>query len=66
MNVHAHDYLVEPDAAGLQSIAELVADGRLRVHVGAQYPLSEAAQALKVIGDGRTTGKIVLTVEPEN
>lgn len=66
LNVHAHDYLVEPDAAGLQSIAELVADGRLRVHVGAQYPLSEAAQALKVIGDGHTTGKIVLTVEPEN
>lgn len=64
LNVHAYDYLVEPDAAGLQSIAELVADGRLRVHLAGQYPLSEAAQALKVIGEGRTTGKIVLTVEP--
>lgn len=66
LKVHAYDYLVEPDAAGLQAIAELVADGRLRVHLAAQYPLSEAAQALKVIGDGRTSGKIVLTVEPEN
>lgn len=66
LKVHAYDYLVEPDAAGLQSIAELVADGRLRVHLAAQYSLSEAAQALKVIGDGRTSGKIVLTVEPEN
>ncbi|OMC42341.1 hypothetical protein A5742_31035 [Mycolicibacterium fortuitum] len=66
LNVHAYDYLVEPDAAGLQSIAELAADGRLRVHLAAQYPLSEAAQALKVIGDSRTTGKIVLTVEHDH
>ncbi|MEN3220051.1 NADP-dependent oxidoreductase [Mycolicibacterium porcinum] len=66
LNVHAYDYLVEPDAAGLQSIAGLVTDGRLRVDVAAQYPLSEAAQALKVIGEGRTSGKIVLDLGPEN
>lgn len=66
LNVRAYDYLVEPDAAGLQSIAELVASGQLRVHLAAQYPFSEAAQALKVIGEGRTSGKIVLNVEPEN
>lgn len=64
LGVRAYDYLVEPDAAGLQSLADLVADGRLRVHIAAEYPLSEAAQALKVIGEGRTTGKIVLTVDP--
>ncbi|WP_454791830.1 NADP-dependent oxidoreductase [Mycolicibacterium lutetiense] len=63
LDVHAYDYLVEPDAAGLQSIAALAAEGRLRVHLAAQYPLSEAAQALKVIGDGRTSGKLVLAVE---
>lgn len=63
LNVHAYDYLVEPDAAGMQSLAELVASGRLRVRIAAEYPLTEAAQALKVIGEGRTAGKIVLTVE---
>ncbi|BDY26664.1 NADP-dependent oxidoreductase [Mycolicibacterium mageritense] len=62
LNVHAYDYLVEPDATGMQSIAELVASQRLHVHVTTTYPLDEAAQALKAIGDGRTTGKIVLTV----
>lgn len=63
LNVHAYDYLVEPDAAGMQSLAGLVASGRLRVRIAAEYPLTEAAQALKVIGEGRTAGKIVLTVE---
>ncbi|MGV0809292.1 NADP-dependent oxidoreductase [Mycolicibacterium setense] len=64
LNVHAYDYLVEPDAAGMQSLADLVGSGRLRVRIAAEYPMTEAAQALKVIGEGRTAGKIVLTVEP--
>jgi NADPH:quinone reductase-like Zn-dependent oxidoreductase len=62
LGVHAYDYLVEPDATGLEAVADLVENGRLRVHIAAQYPLSKAARALQTIGAGRTSGKIVLLV----
>ncbi|MDV3126728.1 NADP-dependent oxidoreductase [Mycobacterium sp. 21AC1] len=61
LNVEAHDYLVEPDATGLEAVADLVAEGKVKVHIAAEYPLSEAAQALQAISNGRTSGKIVLT-----
>jgi NADPH:quinone reductase-like Zn-dependent oxidoreductase len=62
LGVRAADYLVEPDGAGLEAIAELVMAGKLRVRIAEQMPLSDAARALHMIGDGRTTGKIVLSV----
>ena len=37
--------LVEPDRAGLEALAALVDDGRLRPHVSATFPLEEAARA---------------------
>jgi len=36
--------------------------GQLRVHLQTTLPLAEAAQAHQLLGSGRTTGKIVLTV----
>lgn len=61
LGVHAYGYLVEPDASGLDALGELAASGELRVHIAEQLPLMEAARALQTIGNGRTTGKIVLT-----
>lgn len=61
LGVHAYGYLVEPDAAGLDALGELAASGKLLVHIAEQFPLREAARALRVVGDGHTTGKIVLT-----
>ncbi|MCK8678834.1 NADP-dependent oxidoreductase [Streptomyces lichenis] len=55
--------LVEPDRQGLLEIAALVADGRLRPLVDTVLPLSEAAKAHQLGEQGRTTGKIVLTVD---
>jgi NADPH:quinone reductase-like Zn-dependent oxidoreductase len=54
--------LVEPDRLGLESLAELVADGRLRPRVAATFPLEEAARAHALVEEGRTQGKVVLTV----
>lgn len=55
--------LVEADRAGMQAIADLVETGALRAHIEATFPLAEAAKA-HILGEtGRTTGKIVLTVE---
>ena len=54
--------LVEPDAAGLESLASLVDQGRLRVEIEATFPLAEAAEAHARLQDGRARGKVVLTV----
>ncbi|ARZ67566.1 NADPH:quinone reductase [Streptomyces albireticuli] len=55
--------MVEPDLGGLRGIAELVESGRLRTEVAAVLPLAEAAEAHRMGETGRTTGKIVLSVD---
>jgi NADPH:quinone reductase-like Zn-dependent oxidoreductase len=54
--------LVEPDGDGLAELAALVDGGRLRVLVAETFPLERAADAHLMGEQGRTTGKIVLTV----
>ncbi|MFF1415561.1 NADP-dependent oxidoreductase [Streptomyces sp. NPDC058289] len=54
--------LVEPDYAGLRAVAALVEEGKLRPVVDTVLPLAEAAKAHEIGEQGRTTGKIVLTV----
>jgi NADPH:quinone reductase len=39
-----------------------VASGKLKVRIGARYPLAEAAQAQEDLAGRRTTGKVLLTV----
>ncbi|HEY3479717.1 MAG TPA: NADP-dependent oxidoreductase, partial [Streptomyces sp.] len=62
--VRATAMQVEYDHTGMAAIAALVESGRLRPHVAATYPLTEAATAHADIEGGRTTGKLVLTVRP--
>lgn len=61
--VRAARIMVEPDLGGLRGITELVESGRLRTEVAAALPLAEAAKAHELGETGRTTGKIVLTVD---
>jgi NADPH:quinone reductase-like Zn-dependent oxidoreductase len=56
----AISFLVEPDYAGLESLAALCEDGGLRVIVDETFPLAEAAEAHRRLEDGRARGKIVL------
>jgi NADPH:quinone reductase-like Zn-dependent oxidoreductase len=51
------------DRAGMQAIANFVETGALRARIEATFPLAEAAKAHALGETGRTTGKIVLTVE---
>ncbi|GGM48903.1 NADP-dependent oxidoreductase [Dactylosporangium sucinum] len=53
--------LAEPDRAGLETLAALVVEGRLRVHVDRVFPLAEAAEAHRAGEAGHTTGKLILT-----
>jgi NADPH:quinone reductase-like Zn-dependent oxidoreductase len=54
-------FLVEPDHAGLEELAALVAAGRLRVEIDTVLPLAQARKAHELGEAGRTRGKIVLT-----
>jgi len=54
--------LVEPDSAGLESLAALADEGRLRVVVEQSFPLAQAAEAHRRLQHGRASGKVVLTV----
>jgi NADPH:quinone reductase-like Zn-dependent oxidoreductase len=60
--VRATGMLVEPDGDGLEELTALVAAGRLRVLVAETFPLADAAEAHRRGEQGRTTGKLVLTV----
>ncbi|MFJ5829180.1 NADP-dependent oxidoreductase [Streptomyces sp. NPDC093089] len=60
--VRAAWVLVEPDHLGLREIAALVEQGRLRPVVDLVVPLAEASKAHAIGEQGRTTGKIVLSV----
>src|SRR5262249_21762210 len=52
---------VEPDAVGLERLAALVDEGKLRVHVSHAVPLAEVARAHALL-ESSITGKIVLTL----
>ncbi|MDG4861996.1 zinc-binding dehydrogenase, partial [Streptomyces sp. T-3] len=54
--------VVEPDSAGLQAVARLVASGALRATADQVLPLSEAAKAHQLGERGRIRGKVVLSV----
>jgi NADPH:quinone reductase-like Zn-dependent oxidoreductase len=54
---------VRPDPHDLSALAGLADDGRLTVHLDRTFPLAEAADAHRLIAEGHTRGKIVLTVD---
>jgi NADPH:quinone reductase-like Zn-dependent oxidoreductase len=54
--------LAEPDRQGLEGIAALADEGRLRVRVARTFPLAQAEQAHRVGQAGGLHGKLVLTV----
>ncbi len=45
-------------------LLEMLADGRVRPHVGATFGLSEVVDALRHVADGRAIGKVLLDVRP--
>jgi NADPH:quinone reductase-like Zn-dependent oxidoreductase len=60
--VTASGAYVRAGGSGLTELLELHAAGRLRVLVAETFPLERAADAHRLGEQGRTTGKIVLTV----
>ena len=54
--------LVEPDHAGLMNLAQLIADGSLRVEIDEVFPLEDAAAAHIHLERGHGPGKTVLRI----
>ncbi|MFE7754780.1 NADP-dependent oxidoreductase [Streptomyces sp. NPDC057418] len=57
---------VRPDARDLGHLAELAEQGTISVHVDRVFPLEQAADAYRLNEEGRTRGKIVVTVDWES
>ncbi|GHI04377.1 hypothetical protein AQI88_36810, partial [Streptomyces cellostaticus] len=53
-----------PDAADLAALGRLTEERRLAVEVARTFPLEQAAEALQLLREGHTRGKIVLSVGP--
>lgn len=68
ISVVGFEFLGFAEHAGLEmrrnerDLLGLLADGRLRPHVGATFPLAEVAAALQFVADGRAVGKVVIDV----
>ncbi|HET6964001.1 MAG TPA: NADPH:quinone oxidoreductase family protein [Acidimicrobiales bacterium] len=45
-------------------LMDLLASGRARPHIGAVFPLRDAAAALRHVAEGRAIGKVILKVGP--
>lgn len=54
---------VRPSSADLTELGRMADDGRLTVHIDRVYPLAEAAEAWRVSQEGRTRGKLALSVD---
>jgi NADPH:quinone reductase-like Zn-dependent oxidoreductase len=51
-----------PNASQLEEVAALVEAGKIKTFVEKVFPLSEAKAALNLSKQGRTRGKIVLSI----
>ncbi|MET9079902.1 NADP-dependent oxidoreductase [Streptomyces sp. NPDC004232] len=60
--VRVAELTVEADRTGLQAVAALIEQGRLRAEIDSVLPLAQAAEAHRRGETRRTTGKMVLTV----
>lgn len=63
LGVRALRMLVDSDRADLRAITDLVDKGQLRAEIAGTFPLADAAEAHALGDTGRTTGKLVLTVD---
>jgi NADPH:quinone reductase-like Zn-dependent oxidoreductase len=55
-------FISKNDQAGLDLLAELAEGGKIRPVIDRQYPLGEAAQAIRYVGTGHARGKVIIKV----
>ncbi|CAL9408918.1 2-haloacrylate reductase [Streptomyces sp. enrichment culture] len=65
VNYGGRYHFVRPDPQDLRRLSELAEQGVVSVHVSETFPLERAADAHRLNQEGRTRGKIVVTVAGE-
>jgi len=63
LGVRSLRMLVDASHSGMEAIAALVEAGKLSATIAGTFPLADAAEAHRLGDTGRTTGKLVLTVD---
>lgn len=63
LGVRAVRTVVDADRTGMRTIAALAEAGKLRATIAGTFPLADAAEAHRLGDTGRTTGKLVLTMD---
>ena len=58
--IEAHIPSIAPDRSVLTEVASLLASGELSIEVGRTYPLTDAAEAHRLLEGGHSRGKVVL------
>lgn len=61
-NIAAHFVLMASCGADMESVARLLSEKKIAVHISHQFPLAELGKAHQLLETGRVVGKIVLTV----
>ncbi len=61
-HAHATNYMAQPDAAELKTIAGLIDEGKVRPVITAIYPLEQAADAQRRLEREHMPGKVVLQI----
>ena len=56
------NFLVSMKADDLRPLTELIETGKVTPVIDRTYPLSEAADAIRYVGSGRTRGKVAISV----
>ena len=63
-NKHVRVLVVRRNRQDLVAVTELCRTGKLVPMIERSWPLDEAAEALRHLGEGRAKGKVVITVHP--
>ena len=58
--------LHRPSQQDLVYMKELIEAGKVKPVIDRRYPLSEAAEAIRYYGEGKSRGKVVITVKHDN
>ena len=60
-SIHTWDHLVEERRAGMRTLIDLLAAGKLHPRIYAKLPLTQAARAHEMLESGEVLGKLLLT-----
>ena len=56
-------FFMAPDGAMLTELATLISEGAIKTVIDGVYPMEQASEAFDHLAEGRTKGKIVLTIK---